>query len=94
MNVILIREECHGTIGIAKDMKNAFRFLLEENWITAKTDFPIDADDDSDFVPLETLMERFEFDNLLDTLLFMWSDSEMWFEAMFYFDKETVIDYD
>lgn len=93
-NVIVINEECHGFLGVAKDMKNAFQFLLKEKWITEKTDFPIDADDDSDFVPLETLMKRFEFDNLLDTLMFLWSDSEMWFEAMFYFEKETVIDYD
>ena len=94
MNVIVIREECHGFLGVAKDMKNAFQFLLEEDWITAKTEFPIDADDDSDFVSLETLMKRFEFNNLLDTLMFMWSDSEMWFDAMFYFEKETIIDYD
>lgn len=94
MNVIVIREECHGFLGVAKDMKNAFQFLLKEKWIAEKTEFPIDADDDSDFVPLETLMKRFEFDNLLDTLMFLWSDSEMWFEAMFYFEKEIVIDYD
>lgn len=93
-NVIVINEECHGFIGIAKDMRNAFQYLLNHNWITEKTDFPIDADDDSQFVHLKDLKERFEFDNLLDTLMFMWNDSEQWFEGMFYFYNEDIIDYD
>ena len=90
MTVIKINEECHGFIGIAKDIRSAFDFLLSNKWITEKTDFPIEADDDSDFVTLEDLRKRFEFDNLLDTLVFMWEDSEQWFEGMFYLDTEIV----
>ena len=30
MKVIVINEECHGFIGIAKDIKNAFAFLLKD----------------------------------------------------------------
>lgn len=90
MTVITINEECHGFIGIAKDMRSAFDFLLSDKWITEKTDFPIEADDDSDFVTLEDLRKRFECDNLLDTLVFMWEDNEQWFEGLFYFYTETV----
>ena len=90
MTVIIINEECHGFIGIAKDMRSAFDFLLSDKWITEKTDFPIEADDDSDFVTLEDLRKRFEFDNLLDTLVFMWEDNELWFEGLFCFYTETV----
>lgn len=67
---VVIHEENHGFIGIAADIRSAFDFLLTDHWITEKTEFPIEADDDSDFVPLETLMKRFEFNNLLDTLVF------------------------
>ena len=90
MTVITINEECHGFIGIAKDMRSAFDFLLSDKWITEKTDFPIEADDDSVFVTLEDLRNRIEFDNLLDTLVFMWEDNEQWFEGLFYFYTETV----
>ena len=90
MTVIIINEECHGFIGIAKDIRSAFDFLLSYKWITEKTDFPIEADDDSDFVSLEELRKRFGFDNLLDTLVFMWEDSEQWFEGMFYLDTEII----
>ena len=90
MTVIIINEECHGFIGIAKDIRSAFDFLLSDKWITEKTDFPIEADDDSDFVSLEELRKRFGFDNLLDTLVFMWEDSEQWFEDMFYLDTEII----
>lgn len=90
MTVITINEECHGFIGIAKDMRSAFDFLLSDKWITEKTEFPIEADDDSDFVTLEDLRKRFECDNLLDTLVFMWEDNEQWFEGLFYFYTETI----
>lgn len=90
MKVIAIGEECHGFIGLAKDMRSAFDFLLSAKWITEKTDFPIEADDDSDFVTLEELRKRFECNNLLDTLMFMWEDDEQWFEGIFYFNTEII----
>lgn len=92
MKVIVIFEECHGFIGVAKNMKSAFDFLLSDKWITEKTYFPIEADDDSDFVMLEDLRKRFGFDNLLDTLMFMWEDSKQWFEDMFSFYIEDVFE--
>lgn len=33
MTVIMIDEECHGTIGIAKDFESARNFLFEKGWI-------------------------------------------------------------
>lgn len=83
MKVIVIFEECHGFIGVAKNIKSAFDFLLCDKWITEKTHFPIEADDDSDFIALEDLRKRFGFDNLLDTLMFMWENNKQWFEDMF-----------
>ena len=90
MKVIVIFEECHGFIGVAKDMKSAFDFLLYDRWITEKTYFPIEVDNGSDFVMLEDLKKRFGFDNLLDTLMFMWENSKQWFEDMFSFYSEDV----
>lgn len=93
-SVIIINEECQGFIGVAKDIKSAFQYLLNYNWITEKTDFLINADDNSEFVHLKHLKERFKCDNLLDILVLMWEDSEQWFEGMFYFYNENIIDYD
>ena len=36
--VIVISEEFHGFIGIAKDYKNAIHFLIDNGWIKAKSD--------------------------------------------------------
>lgn len=36
--VIVIKEENHGVIGIAKDYKNAIYFLIDNDWLTAKSD--------------------------------------------------------
>ena len=90
MKVIVIFEECHGFIGVAKNIKSAFDFLLYDKWITEKTHFPIEADDDSDFMALEDLRKRFKCANLLDTLVFMWKDNKRWFEDMFSFYTEDV----
>lgn len=35
MKVIVISEECHGYIGIAKDFESAVDFLLTNHWITS-----------------------------------------------------------
>lgn len=94
MKVIVIFEECHGFIGVAKDIKSAFNFLLCDKWVTEKTNFPIEADDDSDFIALEDLRKRFKCANLLDTLVFMWKDNKRWFEDMFSFYIEDVYESD
>jgi hypothetical protein len=90
--VIIINEDSHGFIGIAKDIESAFHFLLQDSWITECTEFPINYDDDSAFLSLEELRVRHGFETLLETLVFMHEQSDCWFEAMFYFDKEEVYD--
>ena len=90
MKVIVIFEECHGFIGVAKNIKSAFDFLLYDKWITEKTYFPIEVDNGSDFVMLEDLRKKFKCTNLLDTLVFMWKDNKRWFEDMFSFYTEDV----
>ena len=91
-NVIVIHEEGHGFIGVAKDIESAFHFLLREGWITECMQFPIDYDDDSMFLSLEELRVRYGFKTLLETLVFMYEQSEYWFDAMFYFYEEEVYD--
>lgn len=36
MNVIIINEDNHGTIGIAKNMERAVQFLLDTDWLDEK----------------------------------------------------------
>ena len=38
MTVIIIEEESHGGIGVAKDMKSAFEYLIYNKWITENTE--------------------------------------------------------
>ena len=53
--VILIIEENHGIIGIAKSFSSAIDFLYDNNWITLKTELynPFDDMAESDWVPFE-----------------------------------------
>lgn len=38
MKVIIIREECHGTIGVATSIKAAVKWLIESTWLEAYTE--------------------------------------------------------
>ena len=44
------------------------------------------------FLSLEELRVRYGFETLLETLVFMYEQSEYWFDAMFYFNEEEVYD--
>lgn len=91
--VIAIREECHGFIGIAEDMESAFDFLLKEKWITETTDFCLNygIEEEEDFLSLKEIMIKYEFDSLLETLLFFWNnEGDAFFEGVVYFDEETI----
>ena len=37
-SVVIINEECHGFIGIAKDYENAIYFLIDHGWLNGATD--------------------------------------------------------
>lgn len=86
--VIIINEETHGFVGVAKDMKSAFQYLLLKNWITKNEVFVID--EVAYF--LEELQEMYEKTTLLDTLLFLWDVDEDLFDGLFYFSKEEVFE--
>ena len=91
MIVIRISEECHGFIGIAKDIKNAFQFLLKDRWINEKTEI---YDDDGGWKTLDDLRIELEFDTLLETLLFLYKNDDYFLEDQFWFSEEVLIDYD
>lgn len=38
LNVIRIDEECHGFIGVARDVPNAINFLCENDWLYGRTE--------------------------------------------------------
>lgn len=86
--VIVINEECHGFVGVAKDMKSAFQYLLLKNWITNKEVFFIDEV----AYYLEELQEMYKQTTLLDTLLLLWDIDEDLFDGLFYFSKEEVFE--
>ena len=91
MTVIRISEECHGFIGIAKDIKNAFQFLLKDRWINEKTEI---YDDDGGWKTLEDLRIELEFETLLETLLFLYNNDDYFLEDQFWLSEEVIIDYD
>lgn len=45
--VILIHEDNHGLIGVAKDYKSALMFLLNEHWIDDYTEIYVEDDEHS-----------------------------------------------
>ena len=51
MNVYVINEECHNMIGIAKDIKSAIKWLIDEKWITENTSVycPTNNENESEF---------------------------------------------
>lgn len=38
MKIILVNEECHGLIGVAKDYSAAVRFLIDKDWLNDYTE--------------------------------------------------------
>ena len=48
MKVYVIYEECHDMIGIAKDIKSAIKWLIDEKWITESTDVYYEINDENE----------------------------------------------
>lgn len=86
--VIVISEENHGFIAVAKDMKSAFQYLLLKNWITKTEVFIVDGV----AYFLEELQELYEQTTLLDTLLLLWEVDEDLFDGLFSFSKEEIFE--
>ena len=95
MKVILISEENHGLIGVAKNMRSAFQFLLDDKWITEDTEFfEPNPDCDVEYIVLKDVMKDLKHTNPLDSLLFLYMTDEDYFADQFYFREEDVIEYD
>lgn len=86
MKVIVINEESHGFIGLAKDMISAFDFLVNENWVT-ENDFLLDENDDP--IELKKTMERLNL-SLRDTLCHLWYIDENYFDGFLYFEEKEI----
>ena len=93
MKVIVIYEECHRRfIGVAKDMESAFRFLIDNKWITEGTElFEPTEGEEYGWFPISRAMTDLKR-SLLDTLMFLWNCDESYFEGSFSFCVEEVHD--
>lgn len=87
MKVIVIHEENHGFIGVAKNMDSAFRFLIEKDWIDGLWD-----EDIQNWVHPDMLIEKHNAESLLDLLKILYEKDENAFEGMFYFSEIDVFE--
>ena len=88
MKVITISEECHGFIGIAKDMPSAFEMLVKEHWLNPQTEF-FDSNEGS--FTLETARTQLELDTYEETLARLYEcETEDYFNDLFHFYEETI----
>lgn len=90
MKVIVIYEECHGFIGVAKDMKSAFQFLIDNKWIHENTElFEPTEGEKYGWFPVSRAMTDLRR-NLLDTLLYLWVCDPGYFDGSFGFTEAEV----
>lgn len=82
MKVIVIYEDNHGMIGIAKDYKNAIDFLLQENWLNSKTEVLNSLEE---VVTLEEL--NLDVEAILEWDIEAFND---FFDGLFFLDIDTV----
>lgn len=83
MKVVLIHEDNHGFLGVAKDYENAINFLLQNRWLN--TDIEIYVDDEYDFKSLKELNVSIEDIKKMDIDKF-----NDFFEGIFYLDIDNV----
>ena len=90
MKVIIIEEESHGGLGVAKDMKSAFEYLIYNRWITESTElFEPTEGEEHGWFPIERAMTDLRR-SLLDTLMFLWNCDKSYFDGSFYFTEAEV----
>ena len=90
MTVIIIEEESHGGIGVAKDMKSAFEYLIYNRWITENTElFESTEGEEHGWFPISRAMTDLRR-SLLDTLMFLWNCDAGYFDGSFYFTEAEV----
>ena len=86
--VILIIEENHGIIGIAKSFNSAIDFLYDNNWMTPETELynPFDDTAESDWVCFEKY--NLTKEDLKKCGLEIFNDL---FDSVFYLDEWEVV---
>lgn len=86
--VILIIEENHGIIGIAKSFSSAIDFLYDNNWMTPETELynPFDDTAESDWVCFEKY--NLTKEDLKKCDLEIFNDL---FDSVFYLEEREVI---
>lgn len=90
MKVVVIYEENHGFIGLAKDMKSAFQFLIDDKWITENTElFEPTEGEEYGWFPISRAMTDLRR-SLFDTLMFLWNCDKEYFDGSFYFWEEEI----
>ena len=52
MTVFVIKEECHGFIGVAATEQAVNRFLLDTDWVQEYSGVWVDNDDGGDYIPI------------------------------------------
>ena len=92
--VIVIKEECHGVIGVAKNMWGAFAFLLENNWLYEQSEFIENYNTpEEEWLTLYELQKRYECNSLFETLLCLWEKDKGYFDGCFYFEEMPLWEY-
>ena len=90
MKVIIIEEENHGGIGVAKDMESAFQYLIDSKWITENTElFEPTEGEEYGWFPVSRAMTDLRR-SLLDTLMFLWNCDPDYFDGSFGFTEVEV----
>ena len=84
MTVIIIEEESHGGIGVAKDMESAFQYLVDSKWITEDTLLFEPTEGEQGWFLVSQAMLDLER-NLLETLMYLWACDPEYFDGSFYF---------
>lgn len=85
---IVINEECHGFIGVAKDYQSAIDFLIADDWLTENTEFVVDTTlpiREWKSAPVKELFGE----NWVEALKNL-DDPDDFFDGSFYFSQETI----
>lgn len=80
--VIIIREECHGVIGVARDYESAIAFLVNECWLPC----PV-CDRHEEWKDIQEILGEDWVDRLLAWDIDNFNE---FFEASFYLSEEEV----
>lgn len=87
--VYVIREECHGLIGVADSKEAVFSFLVRHHWITADSPCGYSWDDD------RTLEEICKEEGITEEKFLDWAvnkleHTDFWENAGFYIHEENI----